>query len=97
MSAPAEAWVPDIDFAARLSLVRNKLAWNQKEAALACGFSQSSWRHWESGARPHAYLEVCEKIADRTGVSLAWLVGLPTGEQDRPLIRRYADGSAHAA
>lgn len=41
-------WVPTFDeFGARLAAVRNKMGWNAKEAALACGIAQGSWREWE--------------------------------------------------
>lgn len=66
--------MPELDFAARLALVRNKMGWNAKEAALACGLPAQSWRNWEAGKRPHDYIEVCQKITDRTGVSTEWLV-----------------------
>lgn len=95
-TAIATGWVPELNFAARLALVRNKMGWNAKEAALACGLPAQSWRNWEAGARPHDYPEVCQKIADRTGVSAAWLFGLQ-GNGISPTTRRYADGSAHAA
>lgn len=71
---PQTGWVPsDQQFAARLALVRNRMGWNAKEAALACGLPAQSWRNWESGKRPHDYEKVCKAIADRTGADLVWL------------------------
>lgn len=69
------AWVPELTFAARLALVRNRMGWNAKEAALACGLPAQSWRNWEATKRPHDFEAVCRKIADRTGCDLAWLMG----------------------
>lgn len=72
--ATAAGWVPsDHEFAARLALVRNRLGWNAKEAALACGLPAQSWRNWESGKRPHDYAKVCQLIAARTGANVEWL------------------------
>lgn len=67
-------------FSARLALVRNRMGWNAKEAALACGLPAQSWRNWEQGVRPHNYPEVCQLIADRTGCEASWLFGItPSG------------------
>lgn len=49
------------------------MGWNAKEAALACGLPAQSWRNWEAGKRPHDYIDVCRKIATRTGCSAEWL------------------------
>lgn len=78
---PARGWRPDdTSFGARLALIRHSCGWNVKEAALACGLPVQSWRNWETaGRRPQDYISVCEKIAERTGVDIAWLAGLPTG------------------
>lgn len=75
-----QGWVPsDSEFASRLALVRNKLGWNAKEAALACGLPAQSWRNWENGKRPHDYAAVCQAIAKRTGANVEWLaLGTPT-------------------
>lgn len=76
-------WVPTAeDFATRLALVRHKMQWNAKEAALACGVSAQSWREWElQGRRPRDYENVCKQIAERTGVDFVWLM---TGMDRRP-------------
>lgn len=66
-------WVPELTFSARLAVVRNRMQWNAKEAALACGFPAQSWRNWEAGRRPHDYERICQAISERTGVSAAWL------------------------
>ena len=45
-------WVPDTStFGARLALVRQRMGWNLKEAALACQLPQGSWREWELKGR----------------------------------------------
>lgn len=60
------------------------MAWgNVKEAALACGLPVQSWRNWERDGRlPRDYVNVCHQIAERTGVDLGWLAGLPVSGGD---------------
>lgn len=74
-----ESWIPNTDtFGARLALLRWRMGWNQKEAALACGLSQASWRGWElDGRGPRDLAEVASKIAERTGADKYWII---TGE-----------------
>lgn len=67
--------MPELTFPARLAIVRNKLGWNAKEAALACGFPAQNWRNWEAGKKPHDYEQVCQQIHERTRVDLRWLMG----------------------
>lgn len=78
MTANVEhAWIPNADdsFGARLALVRWKMSWNMKEAALACGLPQQSWRQWEViGSRPRNYAEVAAAISQATGVDDYWLM-----------------------
>ncbi len=74
-------WVPDDTFAARLAQVRNHMGWNVKEAAQECGLPPQSWRNWESGHSPRDLLEVAQRISDRTGAQLAWLVFGRDGRQ----------------
>lgn len=76
MTAEPAGWVPALDtFAARLALVRQRMGWNIKEAALGCALPPSSWRGWElAGSRPHNYVEVCRAIASATGCDYRWLV-----------------------
>lgn len=82
--ADVKTWVPDLTtFAARLAVVRNRMGWNAKEAALACGLPATSWRNWEAGKRPHDLAEVCTTIARRTGVPAAWLAFGPDGLQHK--------------
>ena len=69
----AEQWVPEMTFPARLALVRNRMGWNAKEAAFACGLPAQSWRNWEAGIRPRDLVEVAKQIAEHTGCSAAWL------------------------
>lgn len=62
-------------FGARLALIRWQMGWNMKEAALACGFSQQSWRGWElQGHDPRGFADVAERIAERTGVDEYWIL-----------------------
>lgn len=71
-----ESWIPSTDtFGARLALVRWRMGWNQKEAALACGLSQASWRGWElNGRGPRDLADVAARISDRTGVDDYWIL-----------------------
>ena len=89
----SHGWVPsDAEFASRLALVRNKLGWNAKEAALACGLPAQSWRNWETGLHPRDYAKVCQAIAARTGVSVEWLALGPIrsrGEQVSAITPEY--------
>jgi len=87
-------WVPELTFAAKLALVRNRMGWNSKEAALACGLPATSWRNWEQGKRPHDYEKVCRAVAGRTGVSMHWLA---FGSTPRPQILDWSDLRSIAA
>jgi transcriptional regulator with XRE-family HTH domain len=78
-------WIPSVDtFSERLVLVRHRMGWNLKEAALACGISPQSWREWELEHRePRRYQEACARIADRTGCNRVWLmtgIALPSDD-----------------
>ncbi|ANA85435.1 immunity repressor [Gordonia phage Bowser] len=80
-------WVPAADsFGARLALVRQRMGWNAKEAALACGIAQASWREWEVRNRlPRQFEESAKKIAETTGCDLMWLMtGRPTPLNNPP-------------
>lgn len=89
--ATTAPWIAnDATFGARLALIRQRMAWNQKEAALACGIPQQSWRSWESGTMPHGsrYFAVCAQIARATGCDYGWLVDRrPSGASTSPKIR----------
>jgi hypothetical protein len=50
------------------------MRWNQKEAALACGVPQNSWREWEAGRSPRNLVEVASKIGAVTGISEYWII-----------------------
>lgn len=83
----------DGTFAARLALIRQRMNWNVKEAALACGIPPQSWRTWESGAMPQGrmYFARCEQIAQVTGCDYGWLVDRrPSGsvKVTGPYVRR---------
>lgn len=69
-----EPWIPENTFAARLALVRNRMGWNVKAAADACGLSSVSWRVWEGGARPRRFDVVCDQIVAATGCDPVWLM-----------------------
>ncbi|WP_354187842.1 helix-turn-helix transcriptional regulator [Arthrobacter sp. UYCu712] len=71
-----ESFVPRTNsFGARLALIRWQMGWNMKEAALACGFSQQSWRGWElQGHDPRGFAEVAERISERTGIDEYWIL-----------------------
>lgn len=89
------AWIPDdSSFAARLALIRWQKRWNQKEAALACGYPYSTWRKWEDGARPHDIVAAAAQIADRTGADEYWLLTgrRHNGSGPRPDVRDEGRG-----
>jgi len=74
--AGVAAWVPDTtSFGSRLALVRWRMGWNAKEAALACGLPPGSWRDWEvHGRMPRNVIQVAGQVAERTGVDDLWLL-----------------------
>lgn len=76
LAAAPQTWIPDDQtLGARLALVRQRFGWNMKEAALACSIAQGSWREWELRDRvPRDYPQMMQRIADRTGVDLLWLM-----------------------
>lgn len=78
---PAGRWVPDDkSFGARLALVRQRMGWNAKEAAIACGLPAQSWRNWESGMACRDQELAARKIAARTGCDYLWLfAGIASG------------------
>lgn len=88
-----ESWIPSTDdFGARLALLRWRMGWNQKEAALACGLSPQSWREWEVlGRAPRNQVDVARQISERTGVDDYWILtgrnsgGHPDGPNTRPI------------
>lgn len=79
-------WVPDTStFGARLALVRQRMGWNLKEAALACQLPQGSWREWElKGRDPRGIQSIVEKIAERTRVDEYWLLTGKTAPNGGP-------------
>ncbi len=84
-------WVPtDDDFGARLALIRWRMGWNVKEAALACGIPAASWRLWEiEKAQPRRLVEVATLIARRTGCDFGWLLAGSRLRRDATV--RYAE------
>lgn len=71
-----ETWMPTLDsFGARLALVRQRMGWNVKEAAVACGLPPENWRRWErDGLEPRRIVTIAVAISTRTGCDLDWLV-----------------------
>ncbi len=68
-------WVgDDSTLGARLAMVRHRMGWNVKEAALACGLPVQSWRGWEKGMRPRDYVDVCTRVSATSGAALDWLL-----------------------
>jgi excisionase family DNA binding protein len=80
-TAVSRGWVPDGQtFGARLALVRYTMGWNLKEAALACGFSATTWRGWElSGHVPRDFMDKAHGIARTAGCDVQWLIGIDHG------------------
>lgn len=71
-------WIPDTaTFGARLALIRWRMGWNLKEAAVECNLTQNSWGNWEDGVMPRNYIAVVNRIVLRTQVNKIWLM---TGE-----------------
>lgn len=99
--APSMVWIPQADtFGARLALIRHRLRWNAKEAALACDLPAQSWREWELRDRlPRDFERVCKKISARTGVNQIWLMtGLelgPTNDDDPGIDPDYLERVRH--
>lgn len=82
-------WVPDLStFGERLAVVRQRMHWNVKEAAAACGLPAQSWRNWERGVRCQDLQEVCAAISRATGADFDWLMrGSATNAIRRALAR----------
>lgn len=80
-----ERWTPSLDtFGARLAAIRQKLGWNVKEAAIACGLPPENWRRWEQeNIEPRRLVTIAMAIATRTGVDLDWLVYGPDRARSR--------------
>lgn len=93
MTAPPETWVPELTFGARLALVRQRMGWNVKEAARACGLPAQSWRGWEAhGHAPRNFITIAMQIASTTGVDLDWLVYGPDKGSRLTPNRRHGIG-----
>lgn len=92
------AWVPtDETFAARLALVRWRMGWNIKEAALACGVPTASWRLWElEHAQPRRLIEVATLISKRTGCDFGWLLAGSRLRERPATLRELASRSPQA-
>ena len=93
---PASNWIPDVaTFGARLALVRWRMGWNLKEAAVECNLTQNSWGNWENGSMPRNYIEVVNRIVLRTQVNKLWLMtgdGSPEGGVGRTGLEPVTDG-----
>lgn len=76
-------WEPDLNtFGARLALIRQRLRWNVKEAAVACGIAPQSWRQWEAGMSCRNQEQVARQVADVTGCNYLWLFAGPNPVPD---------------
>jgi transcriptional regulator with XRE-family HTH domain len=93
------AWIPSTKtFGARLALVRWRMGWNVKEAALACGLNESNWRGWElDGRLPHKLNEVAGKIAKSTGVSKYWLIEGDPSDYKSPVVDLHKEREKRAS
>jgi transcriptional regulator with XRE-family HTH domain len=80
-------WVPEDNFGARLALVRQRMGWNVKQAAEACGFGAQSWHNWEDGKNPRGFETVARQISDATGCNLVWLLA---GDRAVPRSRCFS-------
>ena len=69
-----EPWVPKDTFGARLALVRQRMGWNIKQAALACGQKPQNWSNWEDGGSCRRIEEVARDIADAARCDYVWLM-----------------------
>lgn len=71
-----QPWIPNDDtLGARLALVRWRMGWNMKQAALAVGVPAATWRLWEAeNAQPRNLVEIAERIADRVNCDFDWLL-----------------------
>lgn len=85
--------VDDTTFGARLALVRQRMGWNIKEAATACGIPPASWASWEAGALPRKREETCEKIAAQTGADYLWLMVGPRTTSGARVTRGNLSGA----
>jgi hypothetical protein len=88
-AATASPWVPTAEtFAARLALIRQRMGWNIKEAARACGQPPATWRLWEiDGAQPRNIVAICKAIAGATGCDYLWLLLGPDGGRGPATVR----------
>lgn len=86
-----ERWTPSFDtFGARLAAIRQKLGWNVKEAAIACGLPPENWRRWEQeNIEPRRLVTIAMAIATRTGVDLDWLVYGPDRARNARVTAGY--------
>lgn len=64
-----------------MALVRQHEGWNIREAARECSLDPASWGAWEQGRRPRDFAAVCQKISERAGCSVIWLM---TGQSPLP-------------
>ena len=83
----------DVSFAAisRASLAeilafKERMGWNVKEAAEACGVGVQSWRNWEAGRSPRGFDGIARQIAEATGCNYLWLLA---GEAAVPRSRCF--------
>lgn len=100
-------WVPEVDIATRLRLVRREYgrklgkALTQEEMADLIGVAPSSYKQWEAGnSRPRDIVKVSKRISRVTGVAVGWLLDLddePNPTDGTPLAtQRLPDPHANS-
>jgi hypothetical protein len=81
-----EQWIPEVDTATRLRLVRREYGRmlgtpiSQGEMADLIGVPKNRFQQWEAGrSQPRDFVTVAKRISDVTRVDVAWLLGLDPG------------------
>jgi transcriptional regulator with XRE-family HTH domain len=76
-STPPAGVVPAIELQDRLRIARRHAGLDQRTLARKIGASANTYSSWESGqARPRDLVKMAKAIADVTGVSTEWILGL---------------------
>lgn len=70
--------VPEWTLGDRLRKARRLTGMTQRDFAAAIGEDARAYSQWEAdNNRPRHLVEVCQSVEELTGVSAAWLLGLP--------------------
>ena len=84
--------VPEWTLGDRLRKARRLTGMTQTAFAAAIGQDSKAYSQWEAdNNRPRHLVEVCQRVEEVTGVSAAWLLGLPvapSGDGGNVLGRR---------